>query len=69
MIVWDFQLSVDECTDGGELGSGFPMVLITQYGINEVPELFMCDDDAVQKVTSVFDEFVGEIAVENVNDV
>ena len=69
MLVWDFQLSVDEYTDGGEFGTHFPSVLITKYDINEVPELFMCDDDAVQNVNSIFDEPDGEIAIENMNDV
>ena len=64
-----FQLSVDEYTDGGEFGTDFPSVLITKYDINEVPELFMCDDDAVQNVNSIFDEPDGEIAIENMNDV
>ena len=69
MLVWDFQLSVDEYTDGGEFGTHFPSVLITKYDINEVPELFMCDEDAVQNVNSIFDEPDGEIAIENMNDV
>ena len=34
-----------------------------------IPHLFMCDDDAVQKVNSLFDELDGEIAIENMNDV
>ena len=69
MLVWDFQLSVDEYTNGGELGTNFPSVLITKYDINKVPVQFMFDDDAVQKVNSIFDKFAGEIAIENKNDV
>ena len=69
MLVWDFQLCVDEYTDGSELGTDFPSVLITKYDINEVPELFMYHDDAVQKVNSIVDELDGEIAIENMNDV
>ena len=34
MLVWDFHLSVDEYTDGGELGIDFPSVLITKYDIH-----------------------------------
>ena len=54
MLAWDFQLSDNEYTDGGEFGTDFLRVVITKYDINEVSEQVMCDDDAVQTVNSIY---------------
>ena len=58
----------NEYTDGADRGINIPCLVIRKYDVSDVPEQFMCDNDAVHNVNSIFDEFVGERAIENINN-
>ena len=68
MLMWDLQLCDNEYTDGDHRGTDIPRLVITKYDVSDVPEQFMCDHDAVHNVNSIFDEFLGERATENINN-
>ena len=69
MLMWDFQLCNNKYTDGDDLGTDIPRLVLTKYDVSEVPERFMCDNDTVHNVNSISDEFIGDTATEIINEV
>ena len=69
MLMWNFQLCDNEYTDGDDLGTDIPRLVLTKYDVSEVPEQCMCDNDTVHNVNSISDEFIGDTATENINEV